>query len=66
MVYFPVVFSFLLYTAPPAMTVQLKCPSEYIGVETPATYLAHKAVDTGISCVNATKLFPYEVKKVCA
>ncbi len=63
---FPIAFSFMVYAVPPVYTVQVKCPSEYIGIETPTTYLVHKAVDTGISCINNTKLLPYEVKKVCA
>ena len=52
--------------AKPITVVSLSCPTELVGISTPSTKIFHQLIDSGMSCVNSTRLLPVELQQACS
>jgi hypothetical protein len=47
------------------MTVSITCPSELVGVKTPATKVVHSSLDFVLDNINNTGILPVYLVQVC-
>ncbi len=49
----------------PLVVVALKCPTELVGIDTPASAMMHTVVQAGMNLVNSTNLLSFNLQQVC-